>query len=496
MTTKLKFFSAVAVLAILVSLPVAFGNNAEAVGFKTSKTSYVDLVDPINDSIMPILTTGDIVGPYTFDQIPDGIGMVSSKKMWDDDKHGNVIAYINHEIDGGGSKVSKVTLNKDGEVIDAKMVIGADGLGGTPSGYSRFCSSSMASDGAFKKNPYYLTNEEVDAGKVVLINTKTDAVTPLDDLGLFAHEQTINIPKFWDTAKKVVMLLPEDGPAGQSELYMHVADSVADLLAGNGKLYVWTAGTTNNDWRDFPAIGGGSLSGTFVELPDTWKTPTSQPTADKQLAADAHDIGAMQFIRLEDATVDKRTNKDNIVYIADTGEVNPAPDGVVIPTTDFNHGRIYKLTFTDKNDPTKAKMEVILDGNAAGNPGSALDVKGRPMMSNPDNMDTSKNSLMIQEDRISSTRINSGSPGYDASDPRNNAKILRYDLDTGTLEVIAYMNQLYTAGLRHGDTESSGIHDASEWYGKGTWLFDVQGHGPWEAAKIDGQLSLLTVKGS
>ena len=28
-----------------------------------------------------------------------------------------------------------------------------------------------------------------------------------------------------------------------------------------------------------------------------------------------------------------------------------------------------------------------------------------------------------------------------------------------------------------GDGESSGIVDASEWFGGGTWLLDVQGHG-------------------
>jgi hypothetical protein len=483
---------------MLVTLPVAFGNSAEAAGFKTTKTSYVDLVDPINDWIMPILTTGDkpVGGSYVFDTIPDGIGMVDAKKG-KDDKNGKVVAYVNHEI-SGNAKVSKITLNKDGEVTEAKMVIGADGIGVGASGYSRFCSSSMAADGPFKKTPYYITNEEdVDnvgvLGRVVFINTKTDAVTATDDLGLMAHEQTINIPWFWDHKKKVVMLTAEDGPAGQSELYLHVSDSVEDLLAGDGTLYVWGAdGMPGADWRDFPAIGGGSLPGTFIPIDDTWKA-AGDPAA--QLDLDAIGVGGMQFIRLEDAAIDKRSNKGNIVYIADTGEKDPVLDSEALATSDYIHGRIYKLTFTDKNDPTKAKMEVILDGDAPGNPGSELDSFGHPMLSNPDNMDTSKNSLMIQEDRIGSTRF-PATTGEEAANTVRNAKILLYDLGSGELETVAYMNQLYTKDVAHGITESSGIHDASEWYGKGTWLFDVQGHAPWEAAKIDGQLSLLKVKNS
>ena len=71
-------------------------------------------------------------------------------------------------------------------------------------------------------------------------------------------------------------------------------------------------------------------------------------------------------------------------------------------------------------------------------------------MVSPDNMDTSVNSLMVQEDT-------------------DNAKIWRYDFGTTSWSVVATVNDP--------DGESSGIVDASQWFGSGTWLLDVQAHG-------------------
>jgi hypothetical protein len=71
-------------------------------------------------------------------------------------------------------------------------------------------------------------------------------------------------------------------------------------------------------------------------------------------------------------------------------------------------------------------------------------------MINPDNIDTSKNSLMVQEDR-------------------DGAVIWQHRFNQDSWRVVASIND--------GDGESSGIVDASEWFGQGTWLLDVQGHG-------------------
>jgi hypothetical protein len=57
---------------------------------------------------------------------------------------------------------------------------------------------------------------------------------------------------------------------------------------------------------------------------------------------------------------------------------------------------------------------------------------------------------------------------------------------------IAYVNQIEDRAAMHGDWESSGILDVSEYFGEGAWLVDVQAH------TIDegGQLLLLRIPGS
>ena len=210
--------------------------------------------------------------------------------------------------------------------------------------------------------------------------------------------------------------------------------------------------------------------------------------------------GGMQFIRPEDGAVDKRSSHKNLVYWADTGN-NVDEANVPIPASTFNgqkweHGRMYKMTFTDKNDFTKAKLEIIMDGDDPAAPGYNF-------LSNPDNIDTSKKSLMIQEDRIGPTRIGTSNSAFAPLDVTKNAKIIQYDLATGSFKAVAYLNQLYHTGTTQGDWESSGITDASDFYGQGSWLLDVQAHSL-ERLTIrgspvngpDGQLLLMNINGS
>ena len=82
---------------------------------------------------------------------------------------------------------------------------------------------------------------------------------------------------------------------------------------------------------------------------------------------------------------------------------------------------------------------------------------------NPDNPDTSSNSLMVQK-------------------VRSNARIWRYDFDTRVWKVLATVND------RRG--ESSGIVDPSKWFGDGAWLLDVQAHGSYESRRLRGALLL------
>jgi hypothetical protein len=185
-----------------------------------------------------------------------------------------------------------------------------------------------------------------------------------------------------------------------------------------------------------------------------------------------------QFIRLEDLAYDK--NDPNVVYIADTGRdrVVPDPDtGRLVRgpggTQGFaDRGRIFKMVFDEDNPRAVVSLSVLADGDA---PNSDAFVSFR----SPDNIDSSANSLMVQEDA-------------------SNARIWRQDLVSGDWSVVATVNDL--------SGESSGIVDASEWYGAGTWLLDVQAHGFDQDSELqpdgtvfkreDGQLMLMEIPGS
>ena len=110
------------------------------------------------------------------------------------------------------------------------------------------------------------------------------------------------------------------------------------------------------------------------------------------------------------------------------------------------------MVFNAKNPRKVDSFTVLADGDAPGTPEFVA-------MVNPDNMDTSANSLMVQEDTA-------------------NAKIWRQDLATGTWSVVATVND--PRG------ESSGIVDASDWFGAGFWILDVQAHGSNFREEVDG----------
>jgi hypothetical protein len=140
----------------------------------------------------------------------------------------------------------------------------------------------------------------------------------------------------------------------------------------------------------------------------------------------------------------------------------------------------------------------------------------------PDNLESTPSSLLIQEDPGSGQQFPFGS-----TDPRaTTARIWKYDLATGTMTVVASVDQSADEGPTDvdgppavvqkgnlGSWESSGIVDASSVFGPGTFLVNVQAHTLWvEKApgednfapagpdftfkREGGQLLLLTVPGT
>ena len=115
---------------------------------------------------------------------------------------------------------------------------------------------------------------------------------------------------------------------------------------------------------------------------------------------------------------------------------------------------------------------------------------------NPDNLGIDANVLLIQEDR------NDKASGY--------ARILMYDLTTGDLMPVARLDPpeaVIERGGGPGVWESSGVVDASAFFGPGSWLLSVQAHGTRilqqgidlgidSAPGQRGQLILLRIPGS
>jgi hypothetical protein len=125
-------------------------------------------------------------------------------------------------------------------------------------------------------------------------------------------------------------------------------------------------------------------------------------------------------------------------YFVDTGKIGEAT----------LRGRLYRMDI-DPSDPTKASVTLLADGDAGDD------------MVNPDNIDTSPHSVVIQEDREAPFRA-------------IHNRVLVYDIKTGTIRPVARVNT--TPPLPPGQWESSGVINAQTLLGHGWWLLDVQAH--------------------
>ncbi|MGI9255108.1 MAG: alkaline phosphatase PhoX [Thermomicrobiales bacterium] len=437
---------------------------AAAGGFMTGERSFLVGADGVDIAFTPLLTSGDMVGEYQMAGVPDGLGAVVAG-----DK---VIVMMNHELttvddeNMSGARISRLVLDpKTGAVLEGSYV-----LDGTEE-YERLCSAFLADAKVGFDAPLFLTGEEsVDTkrgGMAIAVDPMTSTVTELPWLGHIAHENVIAVPGF---DGKTVLIATDDDSMG-SELYMYVAASPADVLAGKGQLYVFKAADAAG--AQDVAKGGAELTGEFI--PVDQKDNTDAATLQTAVTG----AGAFRFIRVEDATYDRAT--PNTIYFNDTGdneEPNLKADGSPINA----NGRVYSMTL-DPADPTKVtSLKVMLDGDAGD------DIK------NPDNIEASASGLVIQEDRNGYNR---------AENSEDTGRIFHVDPATGALTMIARIDQsvgdgLVDAGDKAGSWESSGIIDVSDIYGEGAWLATVQAHSI-KAAQFggedeSGQLLLIQVK--
>jgi hypothetical protein len=111
-------------------------------------------------------------------------------------------------------------------------------------------------------------------------------------------------------------------------------------------------------------------------------------------------------------------------------------------------------------DPTEgATLRILADFDLGG-------YNNPTEVHNPDNVETTRKAIYVTEDPGSHNK------------GMTNARVWRIDLKTGARTVVAEIDQSSsTATQVLGDWETSGIVDASDSFGRGAFLINVQAHG-------------------
>lgn len=488
--------------AILAAL---LASNAAAIfgadGYFTTVKPYAVSVSP-DYVVQPILSVGNAV-PRTSNAaqqfqmvgIPDGLGMHRL--------NGNRFALLHNSelnntvqsqpIVGGplyrGAIVSKWILNRDGAVIsgdlayntihdhEKNLVLDPATTTNTTPGFARFCSASLSWQEAGFDRPIYFTGEESGGaatfdGKGALgVAIFDQQLHTLPWLGRFPWENTLARP---DKGRETVLLMMEDGPTSpDSQLYMWVGTKSNDrnatalqrngIARDSGKLFVLVP--DNAAQAGEHVVINGSFQGHWVELTG------AEAMTDVQLEAASDAVGAFGFIRTEDGAFDKKN--PNVYYFVTTGG-----------STGNQLGRLYRLDLNSQNPAGPCKLTIIYNADA-------IIAAGGDTAVSPDNIDTSRDYLLICEDGTAQSRPVMTSRARDGS-------IWKFDLKNNyAAERIVELNPPGTDAkpVTAGIWETSGVIDSSDAFGPDSWVFDVQAHAPTTAPAAgtveDGQILIL-----
>jgi hypothetical protein len=447
-----------------------------AVGFRTQQPAQArKLKDDVQ--LLPLITTGDLIPGTTrpWSPIPDGLGAYQDGS--------SLVVYSNHEITATGvastnggpaftfSRVSRLSLD-----IESLSILSGDYVEDGSGGYIRLCSSTWADAVEGFPSGYYFAGEENGAttkGSIVVTFSKAGVKTEQPHLGAMSHENTVAVPGF---SGKVVAFTTDDSN-GQSELYMYVANTEADFIAGQGKLYVLKTDAKSSAGKALHAgnlTPGQSVAAYFVEISDPADLAAAPDTRYARLQDKVDALGALSFVRLEDADYDRTGNSSAPkLYFVDTG--NDVTSGRTAVGADCGgvcdrNGSLYSLTLNSSDPTTGAVLTLIKRSKGVDD-----------AWASPDNIATSASSIMVMEDPATSGWDGRRSPGI------WNAKFI----GGGKLGKFKEVAEVTQASLipqaRPGfearciDTqgscwETSGIISTESSLGPGTWLFNVQAH--------------------
>jgi hypothetical protein len=452
-------------MAASLALPGTAGAASDKAGFITSAAP---MLNPLlaGVDIKPLITVGETIGDYRFEAIPDGIAI-------DPRGHTTFDVYVNHEtstvpfpatlVDFDNAQLSHLVMKRgSGRILSGEFAIDSS------NNYQRFCSNFFAGPAEGWDHPLVMTNEETSdfvnrtgtawpagpgaeqAGLAVAYDPATGQHRSIYGLGRMNHENSVAIPGYGEA---VLVTGDDTFAAPSSQLYMYTAANASGVWNDTGHLWAFVSDDAAvNDYGDLSL--GDDVSGQFIAVPDA--IADGDQTA-LETWSNANNV--FQFIRIEDLAYDR--NDHNVVYFADTGEpraiANPAtgrlqrgPSGTTGP---YPNGRIFRMVL-DNEDPTVVdSLSILVDADAGGygNVGA---------LHQPDNLETTANSLLITEDP----------GGHNRFAGATNARLWRYDLATGEMTAVAVVSDP-TA-----DWESSGVVDASQYFGDGAFLINVQAH--------------------
>jgi hypothetical protein len=448
----------------------------------------------------------------------------------------------NGENDFDNSQVSRLTLDRhSGGVLSGRFAISSR------LGYQRFCSNYLATWREGFEREILFTNEESpdyvfrredswppplghprerEAGLVVALDVRSGKQRPIHGMGRHNHENSVPIPGYG----KPVVLSGDDtftsGPLlgvdstpnvpAQSQLYSYIAKSTKSLLSDDGDLWAFVSDNPAvRSYYDVPPGSTAPVTGRFIKVPrriatglnrdgsevqsedvgypeppdnGSWQldlrtAPPNQKGIDGpqwvlQHWSDLHNV--FQFVRVEDIAYDKRRGMGNVVYIVDSGRGRTTTQPLDTPNFRSSNGRVWKMVLDQRNPRQVTSLTVFVEGED--NP-----VKSPNEIHQPDNLESTKNGLLITEDPGSSQQYPIGS-----TDPTATTARLWYVplANPAGAHVLARVDQSEDGPAgptdvdgrppgNQGAWESSGIVDASKAFGPDSFLIDVQAHTLW-----------------
>jgi hypothetical protein len=475
---------ALAVAGAAVALGAATAASVPAK--PTFLTPQPAMLTPVaaGSEVKPIITVGEHVGDYRFEAIPDGISLLvrgpNKTDIWVNHETSTVpFPYVsagptisNSQNDFDNAQLSHLVLRRsNAEVLEGSFVIPSS------ANFQRFCSNFLAAsrEQGFRR-PLLFTNEEASdlvnrtgdawppgpeaeqAGLVVAYDPRSDEYRPIYGLGRMNHENTVAVPGY---DGPVLVTGDDTFNAPSSQLYLYTGRNRAQVWNDRGRLWAFRSDIPSiNDYGDLS--GSDSVSGHFLQVPEEIAKGDQTGLEDW-----SNRENVFQFIRVEDIAYDR--NHSNVIYFADTGE----PRAIADPTTGrlkrgpsgtegpYPNGRVFKMVLDPADPTTVLSLSILIDADTGG-------YRNPDVLHQPDNLETTANSLLVQEDPGSHNQFTAGTGP--------NARIWRYKFESGSFEPVAMVDQSADPSARAGAWESSGIVDASSAFGPGAFLVDVQAH--------------------